>query len=85
MASKLDTIMKIKYSLNATNAPNVEEEFRQEKYHDNQQDESQQKVLVANDESNLEDAQANANANLSEMIQTNQLSISRRAATSINQ
>ena len=85
MATKLDTIMKIKYSLNATNAPNVEEEFRQEKYHDNQQDESQQKVLVANDEGNLEDAQANASANLSEMIQTNQLSISRRAATSINQ
>ena len=32
MATKLDNIMKGKYSLNATNAPNVEEEHRKDKY-----------------------------------------------------
>lgn len=35
MATKLDHIMKGKFSLNATNAPNVDEEFRHEKYYDN--------------------------------------------------
>ena len=82
MAAKLDNIMMGKFSLNGTNAPNNEEEFRQEKYHDDQEDQSQQKGLVDNDESNLEDG--SANVNLSEMIQTNKLSISRRLASAVN-
>jgi hypothetical protein len=40
MAAKLDNIMMGKFSLNGTNAPNNEEEFRQEKYHDDQEDQS---------------------------------------------
>ena len=83
MATKLDHIMKGKFSLNATNSPNVDEEFRHEKYYDNNQDEHQQKGLVDNDDSNLEDG--SANANLSEMIKTNKLSISRRAVNPINE
>ncbi len=75
--------MKGKFSLNATNPPNVEEEFRNENYYDTNQDDHQKKGLVDNDESNLEDG--SANANLSEIIQTNKLSISRRAANTINE
>ena len=83
MATKLDHIMKGKFSLNATNASNAEEEFRHEKYQDKNQDEHQKKGPADNDESNLEDG--SANANLSEIIQTNKLSISRRAVNTINE
>ena len=76
MATKLDNIMKGKYSLNATNAPNVDEETRQQKnYIPHILDVSQQKSLVNNnDESNLDEG--SVNANLSEMIRTNKIRIS---------
>ena len=86
MATKLDSILKGKFSLNATNAPNLDEETRQqqkEEHVPNHLDASDKKELINNeDESNLEEGQFNAN--LSQIIMTNKIKMSLKHTTENN-
>lgn len=87
MATKLDSMLKGKFSLNATNAPNLDEETRKqqkEEHVPNHLDASDKKELINNEsESNLEEGQFN-DSNLAHIIMTNKIKMSLKHTTENN-